>query len=132
MKIANVIYLIFTCICLLLSIVSCNYRSSAIDSERTKQLEYYVYNIEDTKFKEYYQNKILNFSQDSKISNSEFIELEELYNKYVTSKALNTNILPNLQEKDKKNEELSDIIYYVFCLFISLLLITIPIFMVRV
>lgn len=131
MKIADVLYLIILITFTLICTSSIYYKSLAIDTERTQQLQSYINRIEDTKFKNYYENKILEFSQDSKISNSEFNELKDLHNKYVTSKAINIDILQNLEREDEQERIISNMVSFGFRLILVIAIIFIPLSMLR-
>lgn len=83
-------WLVSFAILISLSINFLVYQGKHINDEKNQQLKKFIIEIkQDEKFNSIFQQKLSEFAEDGKITNSEFDDLEDLYEQYKTSKIIN-------------------------------------------
>lgn len=76
---------------ILIGIVIATYPNLSIDNSRSNKLNAMIEDVKDTSFQSLFNSKINHSMQDGKVTNTEFLELEQLYTGYKTSKLTNND-----------------------------------------
>lgn len=86
----NFLWLICIVFLVNLLIADYTYQGKHINDDKNQQLKTFIVEIkQDEKFNPVFQQKLSYFSQDGKISNSEFDDLKGLYEQYKTAQVIN-------------------------------------------
>jgi len=91
---------------ILIGIVIATYPNLSIDNSRSNKLNTMIEDVKGTSFQSLFNSKVNHLMQDGKVTNTEFLELEELYKGYKTSKLTNNDqqYISKIQAADTQTE----------------------------
>lgn len=110
---------------LALSLLIFSYQNEHINDEKSYQLKSFIIDVQrDEKFYPVFIQKLSEFAEDGKITNSEFDDLEDLYEQYKTSKIINDTTFAD--RKQQKSSAVQDVTIFAVPSFTTLTIFLLP------